>query len=156
MRTLACLAGAFVALTLCGCSGEDAPPPREEGSGTITLEDLKQKARETFDMTVAFSRQKADEWKARYETRRQELETQIEQLKAEGEQLREEAREEWQRRLTELETKRERVEKLIQQLGAATETAWDTLKQEAKAAWEETEPHKDKDKSDTGASDNGG
>lgn len=125
----------FGLLAASGCGQKSA----DQTPGKITSEDVRRDAGQAVNTAVEFSQQAKDEFQQRLEARLQELDAEIAQLREKGRDLKDQAKADWERKMTDLETKREAARAKLAELDQSSAEAWKDVQQGVQSAWDELE-----------------
>jgi len=111
--------------------------PRDLPSKPVTTDDVGRDARKAADTGLQYSLQAKDELVAALEAQRKDLEGKIAELREKGSELKDEAKTNWEKKMSELDTKRTAANAKLAELGNATAGAWEEMQKGAKSAWDE-------------------
>ena len=133
MSRLMCIALLPGLLVATGCEQK----PAERMPAEVTSEDVRRDAGQAAHTAVEFSKQTKEEFQQSLEARLKSLDAEIAKLREKGRGLQDEARANWDRKMTELETKREAASARLAEVGQSSAEAWKDVRQGAQSAWED-------------------
>ena len=126
------LAGLLAAI---GCEQK----PADRTPGKVTSEDVRRDAGQAVNTAVEFSQQTKEEFQKKLAAQLKDLEGEIAKLREKGRNLKDEAKTNWDRKISELETKREAARAKLAEVGRSTAEAWEDVRKGAQSAWDELE-----------------
>jgi hypothetical protein len=116
-----------------GCDRKTA----DRTPGKVTTEDVRRDAGKAVDTTVEFSRQTKEEFQKKLEAQLKEQDAKITELREKGRDLKDDAKANWDRKMTELETKRKAASDKLAEVGHSSAEAWKDVQKGAQSAWDE-------------------
>lgn len=127
------LVGLFVAL---GCEQKPADrTPEKATPKTVTSEDVRRDAGQAVKTATEYSQQTKEEFQKKLDAQLSELDAKIANLREKGRDLKDDAKANWDRKMTELETKREAARVKLAEVGRSSEEAWKDIKKGAESAY---------------------
>jgi LPS O-antigen subunit length determinant protein (WzzB/FepE family) len=124
------LAGLLAAI---GCERK----PADRTPGKVTSEDVHRDAGQAVNTAVEYSQQTKEEFQENLDTQLKELDAKIIAIREKGRDLKDQAKADWDRKMTELETKREAAHAKLAEVGHSTAEAWKDVRKGAQSAWDE-------------------
>ena len=109
----------------------------ESKSATVSKEDVKNKVKEAYDTTKAYTREQMQVFREKTETRLAEYKKEIDQLQAKAEKLEGDAKAKAEQQLTVLRQKRDEVSEKMKDLSSSSGNAWEKVKSGIDAAMED-------------------
>jgi TolA-binding protein len=124
------LAGLFAAV---GCDQKHAV----QTPGKVTSEDVRRDAGQAVDTAVEYSQQTKEDFQKELDTQLNELDVKIDKLREKGRDLKDEAKANWEQKMTALETKRDAARAKLDEVGRASAEAWKDVQKGAQSAWDD-------------------
>jgi TolA-binding protein len=121
--------------TCIGCEQK----PADQTPGKVTPEDVRRDAGQAVDTTVEYSLQAKEEFQKKLETQLDELDAKIVTLREKGNNLKDDAKVEWEQKMTDLEKKRETARAKLTEVGRSSAEAWKDVRKGAASAWDDLE-----------------
>ena len=116
-----------------GCESKKADETKKD----VTAEDVKKEAREAAKTTMAYSREKKDEYQKQLEEKLHKYNKDIEELKSKSKDLKKKAKADFERAIQELKEKKDTAGKKLEELKAAGDKAWEDAKKDTDRAMDE-------------------
>lgn len=111
--------------------------PVDAAPGKVTPADVRRDAGQAIDSAAKYSQQTKEEFQKVLEARLHELDGEFARLREKGHDLQDDAKANWDRKMTELETKREAVSAKLAEVGQSSTEAWKDMQKGAQSAWED-------------------
>jgi len=118
---------------LLGCESN----PVDTKTGTVTQDDVRRDIDQAAKTTTEYANQSREEFQKGLATRLKDLEDQIASLRTRQGELQDEAKANWDRKLTALEAKRDAASSKLTEVRRASEDAWKDMQVGTQAAWDE-------------------
>lgn len=107
------------------------PPPK------VTSSDVKRDALVAWKSTTTYSQQNKDQLVKDFKSQLATMDANIDALRLKGKDLAQDAKAQWDLKMTELDQKRLAAHKKLTEVENATAQAWSDIEQGSRAAWEE-------------------
>ncbi len=124
------LAG-LLAATGCEQQSADRTPKK------VTSEDVRRDAGQAAETAVDYTRQTKEEFQKKLEIRLKEMDAEIAKLREKGRDRKDDAKDKWNRRMTELETRRDAARAKLAEVRDSSDQAWKDVRKGAQSAWDE-------------------
>ena len=111
--------------------------PADRTPGKVTSEDVRRDAGQAATTAAEYSQQTKEEFQKNLDARLNELDAKIAKLREKGRDLKDEAKVNWDRKMTELETKRDAARAKLNEVGRSSAEAWKDVQKGAQSAWDE-------------------
>jgi hypothetical protein len=129
-----CIANASL---LIGCYEKREPVSRETPARSVTLDDVKSDASKALNTASEYSSERKEEMIKKWNDQLATMDEQMDEMKKKGSQLVGEAKDNWDKKMTELELKRQAAKDKIKELQNSSAEAWVDFEKGAAAAWED-------------------
>jgi TolA-binding protein len=120
-------------LAMNGCDQRSVDPSK----GKVTSEDVRRDAERAVETASAFSQQAKEDFKKSMQSQLSDLDSKVSELREKGRNLKDQAKTDWEKRMSELELKREAAATSLARVGESTADAWQDVKKGAQSAWAE-------------------
>ena len=124
------LAGLFAAI---GCEQKCA----DRTPGKVTSEDMRRDAGQAVKTAGEYSLQAKEEFQNKLEAQLDELDAKISKLREKGRDLKDDAKVQWDQKMSDLEKKREAARAKLTEVGQSSADAWEDVQKGAQSAWDE-------------------
>ena len=111
--------------------------PAVQTPGKVTSEDVRRDAGQAVKTAAEYSQQTKEEFQRDLDARLTELDAKIAKLREKGRDLKDNAKANWDRKMTELETKRDAARAKLDEVGHSSAEAWKDVQKGAQSAWDE-------------------
>lgn len=122
---------AFLAAS--GCEQKPADPT----PGKVTPKDVHRDAGQVVDTASEFSQQAKEDFEKSLDARLEELDAEIAKLREKGSDVKDEAKAEWDQKMSDLEAKRKAARAKLAEVSQSSAKAWKDVQQGARSAWDE-------------------
>ena len=126
------LAGLFAAI---GCEQK----PADRTPGKVTSEDVRRDTGQAVKTAAEYSRQTKEDFQKKLEAQLNELDAKIAKLREKGRDLKDDAKVQWDQKMSDLEKKREAARAKLTEVGQSSADAWEDVQKGAQSAWDEVE-----------------
>jgi uncharacterized coiled-coil protein SlyX len=111
--------------------------PRGTPAPAVTIGDVKSDAAKVINSASEFSLEQKQKMIQQWQDQLAAMDSQIEGLRKGGEQLSVDAKDKWEKKMTELESKRQASKDKLTELENSTVEAWNDIEKGATAAWDD-------------------
>lgn len=122
---------------LIGCYEKRESVPRGTPAPTVTISDVKSDATKAINSASEYSLEQKQQMVQQWRDQLAAMDSQIEGLRKGGEQLSVDAKDKWEKKMTELESKRQASKDKFRELENSTAEAWHDIEKGAAAAWDD-------------------
>ena len=120
-----------------GCYEKGEPVSRETPAPSVTMGDVKSDASKAMNTASKYSSEQKEKMITKWNEQLSTMDSQMEEMKKKGEQLTADAKDNWNKKMTELESKRRAAKDKVTEMENSTSEAWDDIEKGAAAAWDD-------------------
>jgi hypothetical protein len=124
-----------------GCKPEPvAPAPTHTAAPTppmVTSQDVQRDVGQAVSTVAEYSQQAKEEFQKRLAARLKDLDAEIAELREKGRALKDQAKEDWDRKMSDLEAKRHAARAKLAEIGESSADTWKDIQKGAQSAWKD-------------------
>ncbi len=125
-------------LTTVGCDQTMTNvPPGLEKTSTVSMDDVQRDTAAALETTAAYSQQSKDKLVRALKGQLAIMDANIEKLRLKGQGLANDAKANWDQKMSELEVKRKSANTKLQEVEDSTAEAWNDVEKGVQSVWEE-------------------